>query len=64
MFYPKINHENILREVLIKSILINHILMMSHILSSDSIRRPLFSTHPTGPEFSFENWLDLDEDYP
>ena len=29
---------------------------MTHILFSDTVRRPLVSTHPTDPEFSFENW--------
>ena len=43
---------------------IDQILMMTHILSSDSIRRPLFSTHPTDPEFKSENCLDPHEDYP
>ena len=32
----------------------DQILMMTYILSSDSIRRPLFSKHPTDPEFEFE----------
>ena len=37
---------------------INQFLMMTHIFSSDSIRRPLFSTHPTDPELKSENCLD------
>ena len=43
---------------------IDQILMMTHILSSDSIRRLLFSTHPMDPEFKSENCLDPHEDYP